>query len=95
MRRTPCRAWGARRPQHALRQGGPVQRLPTRPGAGAFRGGAGAPQVAVVDTTAQPKERDAPRGQALPLWLTEPGPLSQDVVDKYPKPCTRASGRGL
>ena len=47
-----CRAWGKRRPQHALRPVGPVQRLPKLPRAGAFRVGAVATQVAEVDATA-------------------------------------------
>jgi hypothetical protein len=52
MRGDQCRAWGKRRPQHALRKVWPVKRLPKLPGDGAVRVIAVAPQVAEVDATA-------------------------------------------
>src|SRR5262249_9328686 len=41
------------------------------------------------------KDRDEQGGQELPLWLTEPGHLSQDVVDNCHKPFTGSSGSGI
>ena len=73
----------------------PVSRLPKLPGDGAFRGVAGATQVAAVDATAQHKDRDEQRGEELPLGLTEPGHLFQDVVDHCHKPFTSESRSGM
>jgi hypothetical protein len=94
-RRDPCRARGERRPQPVLRQVGPGTRLPTRPGDRAGSVVAVAMQVAAVDATTPPKDRDQPRRQALPLGLPEPGPLLQDIVDHGHTPCTGESGRGI
>ena len=88
MRRDQFRARVERRHQHALMKVGPVKRLPKLPCDGAFRVVAVATQVAEVDATAQHKDRDEQRGQELPLWLTEPGHLFQDVVDNCHKPFT-------
>ena len=59
------------------------------------RVGVGATQVGIVDATAEHKDRDEQRGQELPLGLTEPGHLLQDVVDKCHKPFTGSSGSGI
>jgi hypothetical protein len=92
MRREQGRARVERRQQHTLLQVGPVKRFPTLPCAGAFRVVAVATEGAAVDATASHKDRDAQRGQELPRWLTEPGHLLQDVVDKCHTPCTSTSG---
>src|SRR5262249_51650025 len=76
----------------ALRKVWPVTRLPKLPCNGTFRVVARATQVAKVDATAQHKARDKQRGQELPLGLTEPGHLFQDVVDHCHKPFTGSSG---
>src|SRR5919205_4354484 len=81
-----------RRHQHALMQVWPIKRLSKLPCNGAFRVVAGATQVAEGDATTQHKDGDEQRGQELPLWLTEPGHVGQDVVDKCHKPCTSSSG---
>ena len=73
----------------------PVKRLPELPRDGSFSIVAGATQVAEVDATAQHKDRDKQRGKKLPLWLTEPGYLLQDVVNNCPKPLTGSSGSGI
>src|SRR5262245_2531783 len=62
MSRDHFRARVERRYQHALMKGRPVKRLPKLPGDGAFRVVAVATQVAVVDATAQHKNRDEQRG---------------------------------
>ena len=95
MRRDQFRARVQRRHQHALMKVWPVKRLPKLPCDGAFRIVAVATQVAEVDATAQHKDRDEQRGQELPLWLTEPGHLFQDVVDYCHKPFTGSSGSGI
>ena len=73
----------------------PVQRLPKLPCDRAFRVVTVATEVAEVDATAQHKDGDEQRGQELPLGLTEPGHLFQDVVDKCHKPFTGSSGSGI
>jgi len=88
MRGDQFRAWVKRRPQHALMKVWPVKRLPKLPGDGAFRVIAVATQVTEVDATASHKDRDEQRGEELPLGLTEPGHLLQNVVDNCHKPCT-------
>src|SRR4029453_16843065 len=95
MRRDQFRVRVERRHQHALMKGRPVKRLPKLPRDGAFRIVAVATQVAEVDATAQHKDRDEQRGKKLPLWLTEPGYLLQDVVNNCHKPLTGASGSGI
>src|SRR2546421_8937542 len=95
MRRDQFRVRVERRHQHALMKVGPVKRLPKLPCDGAFRVVAVATQVAEVDATAQHKDRDEQRGKELPLWLTEPGHLFQDVVDHCHKPFTGSSGSGI
>src|SRR5215468_2979466 len=95
MRRDQFRLRDERRHQHALMKVGPVKRLPELPRDGAFRIVAVATQVAEVDATAQHKDRDEQRGQELPLWLTEPGYLLQDVIDYGHKPLTGSSGSGI
>ena len=86
MRRDQCRARVERRPQHALMQIWPVKGLPNLPCNGAVSVAAVATQVTDVDATTQPKERDAHRRKKLPLGLTEPGHLLQDIVDHCHKP---------
>src|SRR6266516_174328 len=88
MRRDQFRARVECHYQHALMKVRPVKRLPELPCNGAFIIGAVATQVAEVDATAQHKDGDEQRGKELPLWLTEPVHLFQDVVDKCHKPCT-------
>src|SRR5215510_13977034 len=95
MRRDQFRARVERRHQHALVKVGPVKRLPKLPCDGAFRVVAVATQVAEVDATAQHQDRDEQRGKELPLWLTEPGYLLQDVVNNCHKPLTGSSGSGI
>ena len=95
MRRDQFRARVERRHQYALMTGRPVKRLPQLPCDGAFRVVAGATQGAEVDATAQHKDRDEQRGKKLPLWLTEPGYLFQDVIDYCHKPFTGSSGSGI
>src|SRR5207245_1334631 len=85
MRRDQCRVRVECRHQHALLKVGPVKRLPKLPCDGAFRVVTGATQGAEVDATAQHKDRHEQRGQELPLWLTEPGYLFEDVVNKCHK----------
>jgi hypothetical protein len=92
MRRDQFRVWVESRHQHALMQVGPVKWPPKLPCDGTFRIVAVATQVAEVDATAQHKDRDEQRGEELPLGLTEPGHLLQDVVDNCHKPCTGSSG---
>ena len=59
---------------------GPVGKwLPKLPCDGAFRVVAVATQVAEVDATAQHKDCDKQRRKELPLGLTEPGHLFQDL----------------
>ena len=72
-----------------------MKRLPELPRDGAFSIVAVATQVAAVDATAQDKDCDEQRGKKLPLWLTEPGYLFQDVMDYSHKPFTGSSGRGI
>src|ERR687886_2165493 len=81
MRRDQFRARVERRHQHALMKVGPVKRLPKLPCDGAFRVIAVAAQVAEVDATTQHKDCDKQRRKELPLGLTEPGHLFQDLVD--------------
>src|SRR5215468_6027984 len=95
MRRDQFRVRVERRHQHALMKVGPVKRLPELPRDGAFRIVAVATQVAEVDATAQHKDCDEQRGKKLPLWLTEPGYLLQDVIDYGHKPLTGSSGSGI
>src|SRR5262245_19809223 len=95
MRRDQFRVRVERRHQHALMKVGPVKGLPELPRDGAFRIVAVATQVAEVDATAQHKDSDEQRGQELPLWLTEPGYLLQDVIDYGHKPLTGSSGSGI
>src|SRR4029453_2228140 len=95
MRRDQFRARVERRHQHALMKVWPVKRLPKLPCHGAFRVVAVATQVAEVDATTQHKDRDEQRGKELPLWLTEPGHVGQDVVDNCHKPFTGSSGSGI
>jgi hypothetical protein len=92
MRGDQFRVWVKSRPQDTLMTGGPVKRLPKLPCDGAFRGVAGATQVAAVDATTQHKDGNEQRSQELPLGLTEPGQLFQDIVDHCHKPFTGASG---
>ena len=92
MRRDQFRARVERRHQHALMKGGPVKRLPKLPCDGAFRVIAVATQVAEVDATTQHKDGNEQRSKELPLGLTEPGHLFQDVVDNCHKPFTGSSG---
>ena len=68
MSRDQLRVRVERRHQHALMEIWPVKRLPKLACDSAFRVVAVATQVAEVDTTAQHKNRDEPRGQELPLW---------------------------
>jgi hypothetical protein len=84
-----------RRHQYALMKVGPVKRLPELPRDGAFSIVAVATQVAEVDATAQHKGCDEQRGKKLPLGLTEPGYLFQDVIDYCHKPFTGSSGSGI
>src|SRR4029434_10775283 len=95
MRRDQFRVRVERRHQHALMKVGPVKRLPKLPCDGAFRIVAVATQVAEVDATAQHEDRDEQRGKKLPLWLTEPGYLLQEVVNNCHKPLTGSSGSGI
>src|SRR6266702_5912508 len=95
MRRDQFRVRVERRHQHALMKVGPVKRLPKLPGDGAFSIVAVATQFAEVDATAQHEDRDEQRGKKLPLWLTEPGYLLQDVVNNCHKPLTGSSGSGI
>jgi hypothetical protein len=88
MRRDQCRARVERRPQHALRKVWPVKRLPKLPCDRACRVVAVATQVAAVDATTPHKDRDQHRSKELPLGLTEPGQLFQEIVDHCHKPCT-------
>ena len=88
MRRDQFRAWVKRRPQHALMKVWPVKRLPKLPCDRAFSVVAVATQVAEVDATTQHKDRDKQRRKELPLGLTEPGHLFQDIVDHCHKPFT-------
>lgn len=74
---------------------GPVKRLPELPRDGAFRIVTVATQVAEVDATAQHKDRDEQRGQKLPLGLTEPRYLFQNVMDYYHKTFTGSSESGI
>jgi hypothetical protein len=78
----------------ALRHVWPVTRRPTRPCHGAVRVVAVATPGTAGDATAPHTARDAPRGQELPRWSTEPRPLVQDGVDKAQRPCTGERGRG-
>src|SRR5262245_1325477 len=95
MRRDQFRVRVERRHQHALIKVGPVKRLPKLPRDGAFSIVAVATQVAEVDATAQHEDRNEQRGKKLPLWLTEPGYLLQDVVNNCHKPLTGSSGSGI
>src|SRR5215813_12156822 len=95
MRRDQFRVRVERRQQHALMKVGPVKRLSELSCDGAFRIVAVATQVAEVDATAQHKDRDEQRGKELPLWLTEPGHLLQDVVNNSHKPFTGSSESGI
>src|SRR2546430_268252 len=79
MSRDQFRVRGKRRPQHALMKVRPVKWRPKLPCDGTFSIVAVATQVAEVDATAQHEGRDEQRGKKLPLWLTEPGYLLQDV----------------
>jgi len=81
--------------QHALMEVWPVKRLPELPRDGAFSIVTVATQVAEVDATAQHKDRDEQRSKKLPLGLTEPGYLLQDVMDYCHKPFTGSSGSGM
>ena len=47
-----------------------------------------ATQGAEVDATTQHNDGDKQRRKELPLGLTEPGHLLQDLVDNCHKPCT-------
>src|SRR5215831_10002349 len=95
MRRDQFRARVERRHQHALMKVRPVKRLPELPRDGAFSVVAVATQVAEVDAAAQHEDREEQRGQELPLRLTEPGHLLQDVVNNCHKPFTGSSGSGM
>ncbi len=86
MRRDQFRARVERRPQHALMKIWPVKGLPKLPCDGAFSVAAVATQVTEVDATTQHKDRDEQRSKKLPLGLTEPGHLLQDIVDHCHKP---------
>jgi hypothetical protein len=86
MRRDQVRARVERRPQHALMKIWPVKGLPKLPCDGAFRVAAVATEVTEVDATTQHKDRDEQRSKKLPLGLTEPGHLLQDIVDHCHKP---------
>src|SRR6266705_223970 len=86
MRRDQCRARVERRPQHALMQIWPVKGLPKLPCDVALSVAAGATQVTEVDATTPHKDRDEQRSKKLPLGLTEPGHLLQDIVDHCHKP---------
>jgi len=94
-RRDQCRARVERRPQHALMKVWPVKRLPKLSCDGAFRVVAGATQVAEGDATTSHKDRDEHRGKELPLGLSEPGHVFQDVVEHCHKPFTGSRGSGI
>src|SRR5215471_19994924 len=91
----PFRARVECRQQHALMEVWLVKRLPELPRDGALSIVTVATQVAEVDATAQHKDCDEQRGKKLPLWLTEPGYLFQDVIDYCHKPFTGSSGSGI
>ena len=95
MRGDQFRAWVKRPHEYTLMKVGPVKRLPKLPCDGAFRVVAVATQVAEVDATAQHKDCDKQRRKELPLGLTEPGHLFQDLVDNCHKPFTGSSGSGI
>ena len=95
MRRDQFRARVECRQQHALMEVWPVKRLPELPRDGALSIVTVATQVAEVDATAQHKDCDEQRGKKLPLGLTEPGYLFQNVMDYYPKPFIGSSGSGF
>ena len=95
MSRDQFRVRGKRCHEHTLMKVGPVKWRPKLPCDGTFRIVAVATQVAEVDAAAQHEDRDEQRGKELPLRLTKPGYLLQDVVDHCHKPFTGSSGSGM
>src|SRR5215471_3790687 len=95
MRRDQFRVRIKRHQQDPLMKVRPVKGAAKLACDGALTVVAVAAQMAEVDATAQHKDRDEQCGQELPLGLTEPGYLFQDVVDKCHKPCTGSSGSGM